>query len=40
MRDEKTRKMWGVFDESGIFMSACHHGFSLLIADMVQSGEQ
>ncbi|KAG1857938.1 hypothetical protein C8R48DRAFT_748846 [Suillus tomentosus] len=40
MRDEKTRKMWGVFDESGIFMSACCHGFSLLIADMVQSGEQ
>ncbi|KAG2743935.1 hypothetical protein P692DRAFT_201722581, partial [Suillus brevipes Sb2] len=40
MRDEKTRKMWGVFDESGIFMSACRHGFSLLIADMVQSGEQ
>ncbi|KAG1731798.1 hypothetical protein EDD22DRAFT_852830 [Suillus occidentalis] len=40
MRDEKTRKMWGVFDESRIFMSACRHGFSLLIADMVQSGEQ
>ncbi|KAG1905546.1 uncharacterized protein F5891DRAFT_976459 [Suillus fuscotomentosus] len=40
MRDEKMRKMWGVFDESGIFMSACRHGFSLLIADMVQSGEQ
>ncbi|KAG1721163.1 hypothetical protein EDD22DRAFT_983130 [Suillus occidentalis] len=40
MRDEKTRKMWGVFDESGIFMSACCHGFLLLIADMVQGGEQ
>lgn len=40
MRDEKTRKMWGVFDESGIFMSACRHGFLLLIADMVQSDEQ
>ncbi|KAG1884117.1 hypothetical protein F4604DRAFT_1878863 [Suillus subluteus] len=37
---QKMRKMWGMFDESGIFMSACHHGFSLLIADMVQSGEQ
>ncbi|KAG2059479.1 hypothetical protein BDR06DRAFT_979975 [Suillus hirtellus] len=40
MRDKKTRKMWGVFDESRIFMSACCHGFSLLIADMVQSGKQ
>ncbi|KAG2337329.1 hypothetical protein BDR05DRAFT_978549 [Suillus weaverae] len=40
MRDEKMKKMWGVFDESGIFMSICRHGFSLLIADMVQSGEQ
>ncbi|KAG1784879.1 uncharacterized protein HD556DRAFT_1435328 [Suillus plorans] len=40
MRDEKTKKMWGVFDESGIFMSICRHGFSLVIADMVQSGEQ
>ncbi|KAG1848953.1 hypothetical protein DFJ58DRAFT_717000 [Suillus subalutaceus] len=40
MKDEKTRKMWGVFDESGIFMAVCRHGFSLVIADMVQSGEQ
>ncbi|KAG1787544.1 hypothetical protein EV424DRAFT_1340062 [Suillus variegatus] len=40
MQDEKTKKMWGVFDESGIFMSICRHGFSLVIADMVQSGEQ
>ncbi|KAG2114677.1 uncharacterized protein F5147DRAFT_570324, partial [Suillus discolor] len=30
----------GVFNESGIFMSICRHGFSLVIADMVQSGEQ
>ncbi|KAG2135775.1 hypothetical protein DEU56DRAFT_737641 [Suillus clintonianus] len=40
MKDEKTRRMWGVFDESGIFMAVCRHGFSLVIADMVQSGEQ
>ncbi|KIK37448.1 hypothetical protein CY34DRAFT_26005 [Suillus luteus UH-Slu-Lm8-n1] len=40
MRDEKTKKMWGVFNKSGIFMSICRHGFSLVIADMVQSGEQ
>ncbi|KAF8507268.1 hypothetical protein JB92DRAFT_2793630 [Gautieria morchelliformis] len=27
------------FDESGIFLSACRHGFIILIADMVRSGE-
>ncbi|KAG1720454.1 uncharacterized protein EDB91DRAFT_1240413 [Suillus paluster] len=44
MKDDKTRRMSGVFDdvfdESGIFMAICRHGFSLVIADMVQSGEQ
>ncbi|KII92210.1 hypothetical protein PLICRDRAFT_104028 [Plicaturopsis crispa FD-325 SS-3] len=32
-------RMWGVFDETGIFLALCRHGFSLLIADMVRSGE-
>ncbi|KAI6103353.1 hypothetical protein EDD16DRAFT_1696251 [Pisolithus croceorrhizus] len=36
----KTKKTWGVYDETGIFMAVCHHGTSLLIADMVQSGER
>ncbi|KAG1883697.1 hypothetical protein F4604DRAFT_1878930 [Suillus subluteus] len=40
MKDKKTRRMWGIFDESGIFMAVCRHGFSLVIADMVQSGKQ
>ncbi|KAG1844390.1 hypothetical protein F4604DRAFT_1884460 [Suillus subluteus] len=40
MRDDKTKRMWGVFDKSGIFLAVCHHGFSLLIVDMIQSGEQ
>ncbi|KAG2343102.1 hypothetical protein BDR05DRAFT_976169 [Suillus weaverae] len=40
MQDEKMKKMWGIFNELGIFMSICRHGFSLLIANMVQSGEQ
>lgn len=31
--------MWGVFDETGIFASACPHGFVLWLVDMVQSGE-
>ena len=34
------KKMWGVFDETGVFASACPHGFILWLADMVQSGEQ
>jgi hypothetical protein len=33
------KKMWGVFDETGIFASACPHGFVLWLADMIQSGE-
>ncbi|KAH7923679.1 hypothetical protein BV22DRAFT_1105986 [Leucogyrophana mollusca] len=40
MKDEGTKKMWGVFDESGVFLAVCRHGFSLVIADMVQSGER
>ncbi|KAI6027273.1 hypothetical protein BKA83DRAFT_4576942 [Pisolithus microcarpus] len=39
MDDAKTRKVWGVYDETGIFLAVCHHGTCLLIADMVQSGE-
>ncbi|KAI6114544.1 hypothetical protein F5141DRAFT_1188000 [Pisolithus sp. B1] len=35
----KTKKTWGVYDETGIFMVVCCHGTSLLIADMVQSGK-
>ena len=39
MDDAKTRKTWGVYDETGIFMAVCRHGSCLLIVDMVQSGE-
>ncbi|KAI6020395.1 hypothetical protein BKA83DRAFT_4495156 [Pisolithus microcarpus] len=39
MDDAKTRKAWGVYDETGIFIAVCRHGTCLLIADMVQSGE-
>ncbi|KAH7904631.1 hypothetical protein BJ138DRAFT_1138490 [Hygrophoropsis aurantiaca] len=39
MKDDQTKKMWGVFDESGVFVAVCRHGFCLLIADMVKSGE-
>ncbi|KAI5985883.1 hypothetical protein EDD15DRAFT_2175514 [Pisolithus albus] len=40
MDDAKTKKIWGVYDETGIFMAVCRHGTCLLIADMVQSGER
>ncbi|GBE78667.1 hypothetical protein SCP_0115580 [Sparassis crispa] len=36
--DEKKR-MWGIFEETGIFASACPHGFILWLIDMVRSGE-
>ncbi|KAG1836694.1 hypothetical protein DFJ58DRAFT_846843 [Suillus subalutaceus] len=39
MDDEKTKRSWGLYDETGIFLAVCRHGFCLLIADMVQSGE-
>ncbi|KAG1819866.1 uncharacterized protein BJ212DRAFT_1446161 [Suillus subaureus] len=39
MDDSKTQKAWGIYDEMGIFVAVCHHGFCLLIMDMVQSRE-
>ncbi|KAK7434986.1 hypothetical protein VKT23_019891 [Stygiomarasmius scandens] len=33
------KRMWNIFIETGIFASACRHGFILWLADMVQSGE-
>lgn len=33
------KKSWGIFEETGIFASACRHGMILWIADMVRSGE-
>lgn len=39
MRNELTAKMWGVFHETGLFLALCRHGFVLMLADMVRSGE-
>lgn len=36
---EEKKRMWGIFEETGIFASACPHGFVLWVMDMVQSGE-
>ncbi|KAJ7281137.1 hypothetical protein C8J57DRAFT_1433838 [Mycena rebaudengoi] len=34
-----TSKMWGIFDETGVFVCLCRHGFVMLIVDMIRSGE-
>ena len=39
MSDGKTAWMWGTFDETGVFVALCRHGFVMLVADMVRSGE-
>ncbi|KAF8158710.1 hypothetical protein K438DRAFT_1910030 [Mycena galopus ATCC 62051] len=39
LSDELTSKMWGIFNETGIFIALCQHSFVLLVADMVRSGE-
>ncbi|KAJ7671708.1 hypothetical protein B0H17DRAFT_1162089 [Mycena rosella] len=39
MSEEITARMWSIFNEMGIFLSLCRHGFVPLIADMVKSGE-
>ncbi|KAF8981797.1 hypothetical protein BDQ17DRAFT_1262684 [Cyathus striatus] len=39
MSSQSTARMWGVFDETGIFISLCQHGYILNIVDMVGSGE-
>ncbi|KAK7435150.1 hypothetical protein VKT23_019842 [Stygiomarasmius scandens] len=36
---DTSKKMWAIFKESGIFASACRHGFILWIVDMIESGE-
>lgn len=33
------KRMWELFDETGIFACACRHGFMLWLTDMVRSGE-
>lgn len=39
MKSDLSKKVWSIFDETGIFLAICRHGYSLLIADMVKSGE-
>jgi hypothetical protein len=39
-QSDSKKRMWGIFEETGHFASACRHGFILWIADMIRSGEQ
>lgn len=39
MKAELTTRMRGIFEETGLFLALCRHGFVLLLADMVCSGE-
>ena len=39
LSEDITLKMWGIFDETGIFLSLCRHSFVLLVTDMIKSGE-
>jgi hypothetical protein len=36
---DDAKRMWALFDETGVFAAACRHGFILWVADMVRSGE-
>jgi len=36
---ETRKKMFSVFDESGIFIASCCHRFVILACDMIRSGE-
>ena len=40
MKTEVTARMWGIFEETGLFLSLCRHGFVLFLADMVHTGER
>ena len=35
----EVRRMWNIYEETGIFATACRHGLILWVADMVRSGE-
>lgn len=36
---EERKTMWGIFDETGLFVAVCRHGFIVTICDMIKSGE-
>ncbi|KAL5520197.1 hypothetical protein ACEPAG_9410 [Sanghuangporus baumii] len=36
---DSQKRMWGTFDETGVFIATCRHGVVLSICDMIKSGE-
>ena len=36
---DEVRRMWNIYEETGIFAAACRHGLILWLADMVRSSE-
>ena len=36
---DEVRRMWNIYEETGVFAAACRHGLILWLADMVRSGE-
>ena len=39
-QSDSKKRTCGVFAETGLFASACQHGFILWVADMIRSGER
>ncbi|KAJ6474078.1 hypothetical protein DFH09DRAFT_1343352 [Mycena vulgaris] len=37
MINDVTSEMWGIFDETGVFLALCRHGFVILLVDMIPS---
>ncbi|KAH9952513.1 hypothetical protein BGW80DRAFT_1194853 [Lactifluus volemus] len=38
-QSDNLKRMWVIYRETGIFLSACRHGFIWWIVDMIESGE-
>ena len=38
-KEESAKRSWEIFNETGLFASACRHGLILWLADMRRSGE-
>ncbi|KAF8478345.1 hypothetical protein JB92DRAFT_2768666, partial [Gautieria morchelliformis] len=39
LSDEMVKKMWGIYLETGLFLALCRHGTTLVMCDMIRSGE-
>jgi hypothetical protein len=37
---EQRKKMFALFEETGIFLACCRHRFALLVCDMIKTGER